>query len=259
MTFMRRLEKLLGWAVVPDLTLVLVIGQAVFALLAITQTVPISQMTLQWQRVFAGEVWRVMTFPFTPSSTSLLFALLSVYVLFWMGRLVQGELGTFRFNLFVWLNLLMTAAATLLDPGAGSGSAAIYLSLLLAIGWMAPDYQVMLFFVIPVKVKYLALLALGFSALALLQGIASRDLTAVVVVLSSLTTFVVFFGRELWGWVRRKRRGMAERDRKAKARETALHRCVVCKRTELTHPELTFRYVPDADGEAVCYCEEDLP
>ena len=261
MTVMRRLEKLLGWAVVPNLTRVLVIGQALFALLVAVNPQTLQQMPLVWSLVAQGEVWRVLTFVFVPLSMAFfpLFLFFALYLMWMFGHLLEAEWGAFHFNLYVWIAVLLSALSALLDPGAGVGSFAISTTIFLAAAWLIPDFQLMLFLIVPVKIKYLAMITWFFIGVQFFRGVAQGDWAGAGLALVSVGNFLLFFGRELVAWVSRKRRGMAERDRKARARETALHRCSVCRRTELTHPDLTFRYVPDAAGEAVCYCEDDLP
>ena len=102
--------------------------------------------------------------------------------------------GDLRFTVH-WLAGMLGAILSCLITGFG-GSSGLFLSLFFAYAWMWPDQQVLLFFFIPIKIKWLGWAA---AAMWLLEFITSR-MTLRVSLLFGLAGFLVFFGPELFGW-----------------------------------------------------------
>ena len=145
-------------------------------------------------------------------------------------------------------------AAMLLGSSDATG-VFLHLSLFFAFATLFPNYPFMLFFVLSVRVKWLALISLFLVLMQLLGGSMLERLIIVV----SLANYLLFFGQE---WVRlwREQGRVAARQQKFQRAvhmedDTALHHCKVCGRTELTAPELEFRVA--TDGEE--YCQTHLP
>ena len=75
----------------------------------------------------------------------------------------------------------------------------LYYSLFLAFAALYPDMQFMLFFVLPVKAKWLAAIDLIYFLMAIVMGSTSLRLAAI----ASLVNIVLFFGEDIWQTGRR--------------------------------------------------------
>ena len=143
---------------------------------------------LDMASVLHGQVWRLVTFVFLPPSTSLLFAIFSIYFYYFIGSSLESYWGSFRFNLFYltgWIGTILGALIT-----GYAVNTYLNFSLFLAFAMLAPDYQVTLFFFFPIKIKYLAILdAIGFL-IAFIFGSWSTRIAIVI----SLLNVILFFG-----------------------------------------------------------------
>jgi hypothetical protein len=216
-------------------------------------------MVFDLDQVIAGEFWRAFTFLFVPITMSPIFVIFALYLFYLFGNALEKEWGTFRYNLYVWIAVLMSLISALFVPGSPPASMTINSTVFFAFAWLVPNFTIMLFFVFPVKIKYLAMLAWFFVIFAFMQGIASRDWATVAATVASVANFLIWFGSDILWWIKMKFRGAVERDRKAKEAEIPFHRCTACKRTEKTDPRLDFRYFKDNDGKTRCYCEDHFP
>lgn len=137
--------------------------------------------------VLHGQIWRLITFIFIPPDSSILFILFSLYFYWLIGNVLENQWGAFRFNLYYLCGMVCTVIAGMITGYATNSY--LNLSLFLAFALMYPDYQVMVFFILPVKMKYLALLdAVGLVALFIMDSWAGR-----VALLVSLGNVILFF------------------------------------------------------------------
>lgn len=136
------------------------------------------------------QLWRLVSFVFSPSLTmNPLFFALEVYLVYWIGTSLERAWGAFTFDVYFLLGMAGAWVACLLT-GWGSSEALFY-SLFFAFAWLFPDMQLMLFFVLPVKVKWLGWIAAAILLLQLIVG----SWGVKVNVLLSLVNFALFFGR----------------------------------------------------------------
>ena len=110
-----------------------------------------------------------------------------------------------------------------------------------------------MFFILPVKVKWLAMITWALYGLRFVLGGWNTKL----VVLASVSNFLLFFGNDIWFRIRAARRDMKRNAERIARENEPLHRCVVCGRTDRTNPDLDFRYCTECDP-VQCYCEEHL-
>lgn len=141
--------------------------------------------------IFAGQIWRLFTCFFLPPSAGAIMIVFVLYFYYMVGGALENEWGSFRFDVFyfvgmtgVWISMLLT--------GYGS-SYYLNLSLFLAFAIMYPDYQFMLFFIIPVKSKWLAVADLVMLILAF---IFSAGWSAKLAIILSLANIYLFFGKQ---------------------------------------------------------------
>jgi len=246
--------------------------------------------------ILRGQVWRLFSWLLTEQlgGTAIL-SLLLLYFFYRLGKAVEMSIGTFKFNLFYLGGvLLMDLFAMIACPTeeviisnmivppevftAFYSDMAYYLhlSMVLAFATMYPDSQFLVLFVIPVKAWVLALVDL------ILIGISVFNLCYPVMLfphclfpLIGLLTYFIFFGGDMHNllplsWrvrARQKNRTQTVRPkvipfdaqpRQAPKQEAPhTHRCTVCGRTDVSHPDLEFRYCSRCKGY-FCYCEDHI-
>lgn len=139
--------------------------------------------------VMQGQIWRLITFIFVPPNASIIGILLILYFYYFIGGALQRTWGDFKFNVYYLFGILGTIIASMLTGSFGT-STYINLSLFLAFAALYPENEVLLFFVIPMKIKYLAYLDWAIFAITLLTGSMSEK----AAVVASLVNFFIFFG-----------------------------------------------------------------
>lgn len=203
--WINKMERKLGRFSIPNLMLyitatILVVYLADFMLgMGIT-----GYLTLTRRAVFSGQVWRLITFIFVPPTYSVVSLLFSLYFYYIIGSGLEAQWGSFRFNLYYFCGM---AGAILAAMITGYGSATyLNLSLFLAFAALFPDFQVLLFFLFPIKVKYLAYLDWGLFAVSLVFALISRDWGTVGAIAASIANYFLFFGGDIARYFRDKKR-----------------------------------------------------
>jgi hypothetical protein len=256
MSLLSHLERRLRFLAVPHvLPIVLSIQVFLYLTGVLFGMVDLSRAIFSWELVAAGEWWRVFTFIVYPPGCHWALFAFGIYCTYFLGSSIEQEWGTLKFNLFLLTGWVLTIVAGFFAPYAALTNEFIAGSLLLAFAYYSPNYVFQIYFVFPVQVKYLALLALFLSTLAFFNGGPATQLA----VGAALGNYLLFLGpamlRDLRSG-RRKARWHAKQ--KAAHRETAAagprHACVVCGKNSDTHPDEDFRYRADDR----CYCSEHL-
>ena len=206
-------------------------------------------------RILSGEVWRVVTFLFASSgfagtgTLGILFFFFMVMIAFMMSEAIEGAWGVFKTSLFHYSGILGLIAANFIFPGAMAGSGfLIYGASFFAFATLFPRIEFMLLFVLPVQVRFLAMIQAVFMLLAV-----PGNWLLLPFYLFGLAGYLAFAGIPAL-------RGTAMVLESAQRRklfrtaklpeEQSFHSCVWCDRTEVTHPELEFRVGPD--GREYC-------
>lgn len=202
MKWVYRLERKFGRYYIPRLMLVVIAGQAmVFLASQLSPAIQLmSRLSLEWPAVLRGEVWRLATFIFIPQTTSPFGLVLSLYFYYLIGNTLENTWGGFRFNVYYicgMLGAILAAAVT----GYGTGYY-INLSLFFAFAALYPDFGVLLFFIIPIKMKYLALVSGALCLIDLVFG----SWSARAAIVFSLANFLLFFGGDFLKTVRQQLR-----------------------------------------------------
>lgn len=237
-----RLERRFGRWALHNLTWYVVGLGAVVFVLEMAKPGFTSMLVLDPDLVMRGEVWRLVTFLFIPPSTSPLWILFALYLTWMFGTSLEAEWGAFRYNLFYLIGMLGTAGCAFLTREPVTN---FYLNttIFLAFATLYPDYQILLFFVLPVKVKWLGWLAVA----GLILTVAAAPLGHKVAVLVAVANYLLFFQ----GTIRDKFRQGARRARTAAQRgrldppPARVRRCATCGKSD-DQPDVDIR---------VCACE----
>ena len=255
MSFLRKLERRLEPLAIPHVILAIVVGQTFFYLSALLGLIDPFRLVLVWDLVASGEWWRLASFALVPPAAHPVFIAFALYLLYLLGSSLESEWGTLRLNLFLLVGWALAVGVSFIVPLTVVSNAFIGGSIFLAFAYLNPNYVFHIFFVLPVKVKWLALLTWLYFGYVMLFG----DTAARLLALAASGNFLLFFARRIVEDVRTGRRHMSQQlRRRAEIREAAAagprHRCVVCEKNSDTHPHEDFRYRADDR----CYCEEHL-
>jgi hypothetical protein len=250
---------------IPNLMRYIAIGNVAFWLLGMVNPTLISYMSFSPMCVLQGEVWRLFTFFFIPENMGFL-GLITVYFYYWIGNTLEQQWGTGPFTIYFFSGALLTMLygvlmALLLQADFYLTPTYVYLAMFFAFAVLYPDMQILLMFILPIKIKYLAYLDAAFFVVGVINNPFPVNLLPVVAMLN----FLVFCGAELlrrMGGGRRSSttihfRRESRRIRQEQAQQLYRHKCAVCGRTEKDHPELEFRYCSRCQGYH-CFCEEHI-
>lgn len=238
-------------------------------------------LSLDASAILNGQVWRIITFLMYPPTTSIIFIFFAFYLYYMIGESLEHIWGTFRFNMYILMGIIfhvVGALLALLLTGVSFplGTQYLYFSLFFAFAASFPDMQFLLFFVIPVKAKYLGMLNGAYFAYTVLQGILpsytesasgvfyqSNAIAAFVSILNFLVFYFTSRSFKKYSPKQMMRKQKFKSDmKKARRPEVvhangAKHKCSVCGRTELDDPALEFRYCSKCSGNHE-YCQEHL-
>lgn len=194
MNWLDKVERKVRWFAIPNLMFLLSgMMLAVFLLgYALPDEPVLSYLYLDWDLIRAGEFWRIISFIILPPDSSPFFILFSLYLYCLIGNSLEREWGTCKFTLFYFTGTVGTILGSLFTGYATNQY--INLSLFLAFAAIYPNYSIMLFFFIPVKVKYLAVL----DVLLYLYLLTIVDWPQKIAILLSLVNVLLFFSSDLW-------------------------------------------------------------
>lgn len=148
--------------------------------------------------IFRGQVWRVITFLFLyPADSNFLFTALAIYFYWWVGSSLENYMGKARFNLYYLFGYIGSVIAGLI--AGGMSNSYLNLSLFLAFAMLFPNVRVLLFFFIPIKVKWLGILD---GVLLLISFIFSGWISRAAII-AAIVNFLIFFGPNLWYRIKR--------------------------------------------------------
>ncbi|HZP88556.1 MAG TPA: hypothetical protein VFB54_17220 [Burkholderiales bacterium] len=240
---LKQLERKLDRFAIRNLTLYLVGGQGLALVLGLSQPAMLQNMLLIPEAVMDGQWWRLLSFVFTPPFGNPILAVFALYFLYFMGGSLENQWGTFRYNLYVLIGFVMTIAAAFAFPFGAASNVYITGSIFLAFAYLYPEFQILLFLIIPVKVKWLAWLTWAGYAYSLVFG----DWNTRLLVLASITNFLVFFGRDLFYRARYGHRKMKKATAELRTRDKPTHACTTCGVTDKTDRTMEFRYCTKCD------------
>jgi hypothetical protein len=260
MSLLDTLERKFGRFAVPHVTGGLIACQVVayIAVMVLTrpdaQEAPDQPLQLIPAKVLEGELWRLATFLALPPFGNIICMLFFWYLFYLMGTALERTWGAFRYNVFLLVGYVATVAVAFIVPDQPASNAFLQGSVFLAFAFLYPDFEIYILFILPVKIKWLALIAwIGYGWVLLFHDWLSR-----LLVLASVCNFLLFFGKEIVQRIRSGRRRMAMQAAQVTAKPPPYyHRCAVCGITDRSHPQMDFRYCSQCTG-AHGYCMDHL-
>lgn len=158
MRWIDKLERRWGRYGIPNLMNIILVGQLIawVIVMVINQNFYYA-ITLNRTSLMSGQIWRVVTFLFVPPLSAGIQLLLTLYFRWWVGNSLQRAWGDFRFMMYILVGMVGALVACLITGSAGASG--IFLSLFFAYAWMWPEQQVLLFFILPIKMKWMGIAA----------------------------------------------------------------------------------------------------
>lgn len=279
MNWINKLERKFGRYAIRNLMHYIVILYAVGLLLWMVEP----RIYYNWLRldpgaIMRGQVWRLLTFLLFPpalanwqvgsvmggmlSMMELLIAVIILRLYYNLGQVLENVWGSFRFNLFFFTGIVGQILAVMVSWLAFGQQVMVHTgylnaSLFLAFAVCFPEMEFLLFFVLPVKAKWLGIVEAVLYAYDFIKGNASIR----CVILFSLANVIIFFlsTRSVRRYAPReiKRRNDFKRNIKIQPRGASRHKCAVCGRTEKDSGDLEFRYCSKCAGDFE-YCQDHL-
>ncbi len=257
---------------IPNLMLYICIGNAVMYVISMVTRNYTLYNLLSFNRrlILQGQVWRLFTYPLTYLTSNILLMAISLLCYYSLGNAMERMWGTLKFNIFYLTGVvLMDIYAMIFNCSAN----VYYLNMSLFLGYatLFPDASFLLFFIIPVKAWVLAL----FDLVIILLGVFSPPFTAAnLFPLIALGNYFLFFGKDVLNviplsWQSNARKLFHKKPKQPKViqfhvsqkpqepKQNYNHRCTVCGRTDVSNPELEFRYCSKCKGY-YCYCQDHI-
>ena len=291
MNWFNKMERKFGKYAIPNLPLIIVIIYGFGFLMNLVKPEWIYFITLNPEAIIHGQVWRLVSWIFVPDSASnVFFVLIFLFFYYSIGKNLEIAWGKFAFNFFFFMGKFIAPDYVANLEGyytmsmgkscpASLGSSWFYhimsfsfgtyylnLSIFLAYAITFPNTRVLLFFIIPIKVKVLGIIyviVLGVSVLiAFVQGGFNNGIITLVAVSTSLINVLIFYlllrkGKKRFKEIKRQK----EFKKKIKAVSEPVsmirHKCAICGQTDVSNPSLTFRYCSKCNGNYE-YCNEHL-
>lgn len=192
---------------IPNLMIYITSGMLFVYLVEVLAFLPFSlagAISFSRSAIFSGQVWRLLTFVFSPPMTNLFSVILTLYFYVFIGRSLEDAWGSTSFTHYYLLGWFGTVLGGLLTGAA----TATYLnmSLFLAFAVLYPNAELRLFFFLPIKAKYLGYADGILYILSLIGLLIVRDWAGIVSLLISLVNFFIFFGPGLYRDLKHRRR-----------------------------------------------------
>ena len=278
----RKLEKY----AIPNLTLYLIICYGIGSLMQFLKPTKNQYLMLDPFLVLKGQVWRLVTWILIPpDSSNIFFVLITLYLYYSLGGLLERIWGTYKYNVYLFSGLLFTILGAFVLCGysvlmgaqptmytglylLNNGSAVYFgqfstyyinMSIFLACAASIPDVQVLLMFIFPIKVKWLGIV----YGIILLVNCIQGGIATWIVVIFSLLNFLVFFLRSKGkmhlsvGQIKRQQEFHQKMRSAGQTKGITRHKCAICGRTELDGDDLEFRFCSKCNGNYE-YCQYHL-
>ena len=262
---------------VPNLMLYIALGTALVNILSLIDRTDTLYYVLCFSReaILQGQVWRLITYPLTFYTSNILLTAIALVCYYSLGRAMENLWGTLRFNLFYFTGVILMDVYCMLFGGMADVSY-LNMSLFLAYATLYPNAQFLFLYIIPVRAWIFALIDLALVIFGLFAYPFPYSLFPAI----SLANYFLFFGKDVlnvipMSWRINARRLFRKKSKPqaaktipfpsagsyeastAKPKAPYTHRCTVCGRTDVSDPQLEFRYCSRCNGY-YCYCQEHI-
>lgn len=295
---MGKFEKKFGKYAIPNLSTILLMCYGVGYLIKLVNTDFLNYLTLDPYQILHGQIWRVFTWVVVPPSMGGIFTTLIMLYFYWsLGSTLERTWGTYRYNVYIFSGMLFTILGSFAAMGlaylvngsawglSSAGNASwifsigsqffstgyINMSIFLAFAATFPDMQVLLMFIVPIKVKWMGIVYAVMALWGFIEGtkiplmgmgvLLDLSIFSRTAILASLLNFIVFFftsrNRIIRGPKQIKRQHEFKREVHRSTGVVTKHKCAICGRTDESNPELEFRFCSKCNGNYE-YCQDHL-
>ena len=277
MNFLNKMERKFGRYAIPELTkyiiLCYVIGYALEVFQNMTGVGIMGYLALSPYHILHGQIWRLVSWVLIPPSGLDIFTIIMLFFYYSLGTELERTWGEFRYNVYIFSGILFTVIGAFLLYFIGGLQISLYgasiistyyinLSIFLAFAANYPDMQVLLYFVIPIKIKWMAYLDIAYLAYNFIRVSGYGAWAVRMMILVSLLNFIIFF------FMTRNYKTISPREihRKQQFKKAVhpkmtpnitKHKCAICGRTENDGDDLEFRFCSKCNGNYE-YCQEHL-
>lgn len=277
MDFLTKLERKYGKFAIPNLTMMLIICFVIGYMIQIFSSGAIYYINLNPELIMQGQIWRLFTWILMPPGGASILVIITLLFYFHVGRTLENVWGDFRYTLYIVSGVIFTDVgvvgtylvmklcgmeeyASLYASYSDVSTYYLCMSMFLAYAFMFPDMQVLLYMIIPIKVKWLGYLDIVYLIYSVLTYGLMGYYPGMVTIIASVLNFIVFYflmkGKTRVSSAHRKRTKTYKRE----VRETQIltrHKCAICGQTEEDNPNLEFRYCSRCNGNYE-YCQNHL-
>jgi len=257
-----KLQRKFGKYAIPNIIIYFLYISVAFYVFCLIIPGLVDSFWLNPSAVLSGEVWRVITFIFLPLEPALgpldiLFAIFGFMIINYFGRSLENIWGAFKANIYIIISILLALIISFAFNITIRGSFFIYDSLFLAFAYEFPNNELRIYFVIPVKIKYLAFIRVAFMVYTLIVG----PFSSRIMILLTVAAFLLFYSQEIF--YRVKNRGASQirkvsyQKKISSTKKDTIHKCEICKMTEKDNPDIEFRYCSKCSGNHE-YCANHL-
>lgn len=259
---------------ISNLMLYVVIGTAIawlFTMMDSTHTL-IGYLVFDPRLFCRGQIWRLVTHIIVPSTTRPLMLLIQLYFYYFIGRSLEQEWGKGRFTIYYFMGVLLNIVYSLLvwlifGRIYYADVSYINLSLFLAFATLWPDVKVLLFYIIPIKVKWLGIADAVLFGITVIMNLLELNIIGALVPVVAVANYLLFCGGWLFDYLRPSRarqrartiqfKQAARRTQQAQQQQGYSRKCAVCGRTDTDNPGLEFRYCSRCEGYH-CFCIDHI-
>ena len=271
--FLNKLERKMGRFAIPNLIVWILAGYVVGYTLSYLAPSILNYLTLEPYYILKGQIWRLVTWVLMPPDSSLLFAVIMVIFYYQLGQALERTWGTFRFNVYIFGGIIFTVIGAFIlygvmyaiygVPVAGMGAFFstnyINMAIFLAFAVCYPDMEVLLYFIIPIKMKWMAVV---YGVLIIFSLIQTNWAGRVAIIMSLLNFLVFYFSTRNYKRIspkeiHRRQTFKSQMRQPVNHGGVTKHKCAICGRTELDDPTLEFRFCSKCEGNYE-YCQDHL-
>ena len=269
MHFLNKMERKFGKYAIQGLMKYIILFYVAGYLIEFLAPQAYNFLTLEPFLIFHyGQVWRLVSWVLIPPPTgNFIFAIIMIILYYQLGTALERTWGAFRFNLYIFGGMIFTVLGasflyviygvnTPIPMGSSFSTYYINMTIFLAFAVCYPDMRIMLWFIIPIKMKWMA----GFYAALIIYSMIISSWGGRVAIIASILNFLIFFfSTRNYRSVSPKEvhRKRTYRRQVQQPKGVTRHKCAICGRTELDDPNLEFRFCSKCNGNYE-YCQDHL-
>lgn len=283
---MSKFEKKFGKYAIRNISLILILCYAVGYVIQLVGGGFLNFLTLDPYKILHGQIWRIVSWIIVPPFSFNILTIITLFFYYSVGSTLERTWGPYRYNVYLFSGMIFTVLGSFVALGlcylfhgdimAIPGSAEVVcgsysflfstyyinMSILLAFAATFPDVEVLLMFLIPVKMKWLGMIYGAMLVLSLIQDMGNplANIFYRTAIVASLLNFVIFWltsrGHIHMSPKDIKRRQEFRHEVKKNMRTTG-HKCAICGRTDADEPTMEFRYCSKCEGNYE-YCQEHI-